>query len=128
MFASIQSFTLVNLLGKIHNPDLVLTPGIPFLIVSTILMTASAVLIMWFGEQITERGVGNGASLLIFIGIAARIPVMVKNTYDAVQTGQSPAWGVVVLVGTFILLAGLVVYLQSGFFDFFPQFGNFVFT
>ncbi len=113
-FASVQSFTLVNLLGKIHNPDLVLTPGIPFLIVSTILLTASAVLIMWFGEQITEKGVGNGASLLIFLGISARIPVMVKNTYDAVQTGQSPTWGVVLMIATLLLLAALVVCLQLG--------------
>jgi preprotein translocase subunit SecY len=48
---------------------------------TTIILTSCAVFIMWMGELITERGVGNGASLLIFLGIAARLPVMIKNTY-----------------------------------------------
>lgn len=109
-----QSFMLAKLLTQIHNPDVVVTPGIGFLLNTTLILTASAVFIMWMGELITERGVGNGASLLIFVGIAARLPVMIKNTYEAVQTGQSPVWGVVVLCCVFLGLVGLIVCLQQG--------------
>jgi preprotein translocase subunit SecY len=112
--AVFQSFMLANLLTKIHNPNVVLTPGLPFVINTTIVLTASALFIMWMGEMITDRGVGNGASLLIFLGIASRLPVMVKNTYDAVQMGQSPMWGVVALLAVFLGLVVLIVCLQQG--------------
>ncbi len=114
VLAAFQSFMLANLLTKIHGPDVVLTPGLPFLINTTIVLTASAVLIMWMGELITERGVGNGASLLIFLGIASRLPVMVHNTYEAVQMGQSPVWGVIALLLVFLGLVVLIVCLQQG--------------
>ena len=104
----VQSITLVKVLSSIHNPDVVLTAGPLFVINTIIVLTASAVFVMWMGEQITERGVGNGASLLIFIGIASRLPVMVHNTYEAVQTGQTPMWGVALMV---------VVFLGLGCFD-----------
>lgn len=112
--AVFQSFMLANLLTKIHNPSVVLTPGLPFVINTTIVLTASALFIMWIGELITDRGVGNGASLLIFLGIASRLPVMIKNTYDAVQMGQSPVWGVVALLAVFLGLVVLIVCLQQG--------------
>ncbi len=114
ILAGFQSFMLAKLLTNIHNPSVVLTPGIGFLINTTVILMASAVFIMWLGELITERGVGNGASMLIFLGIASRLPVMIKNTYEAVQTGQSPMWGVVILVLTFLALIALIVCLQQG--------------
>ena len=112
--AVFQSFMLARLLGGIQNPPVVLTPGLPFLVNTTIILTASAVFVMWLGELITERGVGNGASLLIFLGIASRLPVMIKNTYDAVQTGQTPTWGVAGLTIVFLGLVVLIVILQQG--------------
>ena len=112
--ALFQSFMLANLLTKIQNPAVVLTPGLPFIVNTTIVLTASALFIMWMGELITDRGVGNGASLLIFLGIASRLPVMIKNTYDAVQMGQSPLWGVLALLVVFLGLVVLIVCLQQG--------------
>lgn len=114
ILAGFQSFMLARLLTGIHNPEVVLTPGIGFLANTTLILTASAVFIMFMGELITERGVGNGASLLIFLGIASRLPVMIHNTYDAVQTGQSPVWGVALLTAVFLALVGLIVCLQQG--------------
>ena len=110
----LQSMMLSNVLMKIQAPPVVLTPGPLFVLTSAIIMTGSAVFIMWLGEVITERGVGNGASLLIFLGIVARLPVMVRNTFDAVQTGQCPPWGVTVLCLLFLGLAALIVLLQQG--------------
>lgn len=112
--AVFQSLMLANLLTKIQNPPVVLTPGPLFMVSTTIILSACAVFVMWMGEIITERGVGNGASLLIFLGIASRLPVMIKNTYEAVQTGQSPLWGVIVLCAVFLLLIALIVCLQQG--------------
>lgn len=112
--AAFQSAMLANLLCKVQNPPMVLHPGIPFMINTTIILTACAVFIMWMGEIITERGVGNGASLLIFLGIAARLPVMVNNTYQSVQESQSPVWGVAALIVVFLLLVALIVCLQQG--------------
>jgi preprotein translocase subunit SecY len=114
VLAIFQSLMLANLLTKIVNPPVVLTPGPLFLVTTTIILTACAVFIMWIGELITDRGVGNGASLLIFLGIASRLPVMIKNTAEAVQTGQSPVWGVVVLCAVFLGLVALIVCLQQG--------------
>jgi preprotein translocase subunit SecY len=91
----------------------VLTPGVPFLINTTIILTASAMFVMWIGELISDRGVGNGASLLIFLGIASRLPVMVHNTYEAVQAG-TPTWGVAGLTLVFLGLVVLIVILQQG--------------
>jgi preprotein translocase subunit SecY len=112
--AVFQSFMLARLLVNIQNPAVVLTPGLPFLINTCIILTASAMFVMWLGEVISERGVGNGASLLIFLGIAARLPVMIRNTYDAVQTGTTPQWGVAGLTLVFLSLVVLIVALQQG--------------
>lgn len=110
--AIFQSLMLAQLLSRI--PGVVITPGPLFLCTTTLILTACAVFIMWMGEMITERGVGNGASLLIFLGIAARLPVMIKNTYEAVQTGQSQVLGVVALVLFFLLVVAFIVRLQQG--------------
>jgi preprotein translocase subunit SecY len=95
-------------------PGVVLHPGPLFLVNTTVVLTSCAIFIMWMGELITERGVGNGASLLIFLGIASRLPVMIKNTYDAVQSGQSPVLGVVGLALFFLLVVAFIVRLQQG--------------
>jgi preprotein translocase subunit SecY len=123
--AGFQSFMLCRLLMSIHNqqgiPDVVAVPGPAFLFgiplfvwVSTAILAASALFVMWIGELITERGVGNGASLLIFLGIAARMPSMVKLTADSIESGQTTSAGVFGLVLVFLLLTALVVALQQG--------------
>lgn len=125
VLALFQSFMLSRLLMSIRDssgvPDVVpfggpaLLFGIPaFVWVATLILTASALFIMWIGEQITVSGVGNGASLLIFLGIASRLPVMVRNTWESVQEGQTSAAGAVALVLVFLGLTMLVVCLQQG--------------
>lgn len=114
VLAAFQSFMLANLLTKIHGPDVVIVAGPLFLFSATVILSASALFIMWLGEVITEHGIGNGASLLIFLGIASRLPTMIMQTTEAVQSGQAPAWGVAVLVGAFLLLIAMVVCIQQG--------------
>lgn len=112
--AGMQSYMLSRLLTQIHGPDVVIVAGPLFLFSATVILTASALFIMWLGEVITERGVGNGASLLIFLGIASRLPTMVSQTVEAVNSGQVPGIGVAVLGAVFLLLIALVVCLQQG--------------
>ena len=68
-----------------------------FLFYAVATLTAGAALVMWFGELITENGIGNGASILIFIGIISQMPLYIKNTYLLVQGGASIV-GVIILV------------------------------
>jgi preprotein translocase subunit SecY len=102
------------LLTQIHGPDVVIVSGPLFLFSATVILAASAMFIMWLGEVITDRGIGNGASLLIFLGIASRLPTMMSQTAEGVTSGQVPGWGVAVLGGVFLLLIALVVCLQQG--------------
>ena len=112
--AGMQSYMLARLLTQIHGPDVVLVSGPLFLFSATVILAASAMFIMWLGEVITDRGIGNGASLLIFLGIASRLPTMISQTTEGVSSGQVQPIGVAVLGGTFLLLIGLVVCLQQG--------------
>ena len=67
---------------------IVLVPGWSFRIMTVITLTAGTAFIMWLGEQITERGIGNGISLIIFAGIVARMPNAVASTYELFRVGQ----------------------------------------
>jgi preprotein translocase subunit SecY len=117
ILAAFQSFMLAKLLASIGGDYPVVNPhlaGPIFYILATVILTASAIFIMWLGEIITERGIGNGASLLIFLGIASRLPSMIMQTSQAMQEGQAPVVGVAVLSATFLVLIALVVCLQQG--------------
>ena len=79
-----------------------------------VVLTVTSLFIMWLGEVITEKGVGNGASLLIFVGIASKMPIMIRDTATAVRVGSSPQWGVISLVLLFLALTILIIYIQEG--------------
>jgi len=109
--AIIQSLALARFLDVAG----VAFSGTPAFYLNTIIvLTCSSVLVMWLGEVITERGIGNGASILIFIGIASKVPIMIKDTVTALKTGSSPAWGVAILLLVFALLIVLIIYIQEG--------------
>lgn len=81
---------------------------------TTLVLVAGAVFVMWIGEQMTEYGIGNGASLLIFIGIVASIPVYARNTYTLVQEGASNWLAVGITVLSYLMLIVMVVYASEG--------------
>lgn len=85
-----------------------------FVINTTLLLVAGAVFVMWISEQMTEHGIGNGASLLIFIGIVAAIPGYAKNTYLLVQEGASNWFAVGLTLLSYLLLIVAVVYASEG--------------
>ena len=87
---------------------------IPFQIMTVITLTAGTCFIMWLGEQITDRGLGEGASLIIFAGIAAGIPKGAMGLIGKVREGQMPFLVAIGLVALMALVIGLIIFLEVG--------------
>ncbi|MEK9658124.1 MAG: preprotein translocase subunit SecY [bacterium] len=83
-----------------------------FMVYSVLGLVAGAAIVMWLGELITENGIGNGASVLIFIGIISELPLYIKNTVILVQGGTS-ILQVLLLVGVFLAMIVSIVYVQE---------------
>lgn len=91
----------------------VINPGLGFRMISTLTMTTGTVFLMWIGEQITERGIGNGISLIIFAGIVARMPVAIYNTTRLTRTGEMPFFDLLILIALMITVVAGVVYVET---------------
>jgi preprotein translocase subunit SecY len=90
------------------------TPGWFFRLMTVITLTAGTAFIMWLGEQMSERGIGNGISLIIFAGIVVRIPTAMTNTFKLIKTGQLSLFILIfVLAVMFLVIAG-IVYIERG--------------
>jgi len=103
ILAAVQSVGIALMLTK---GGMVLNPGIGFDLMTVLTLTTGTAFIMWLGEQITDRGIGNGMSLLIFTGIIAGLP---NGVVDLVQKIQTNAWGSL----TFLAVAALVVVMAA---------------
>lgn len=96
------------------QPGLVLDPGLAFRLTTVITLVSGTMFIMWLGEQITERGIGNGISIIIFAGIVAGLPHAIGSTAEMVNTGAfSIPLAFFLLVAT-VLVTGLVVFVERG--------------
>jgi preprotein translocase subunit SecY len=105
ILALFQSFAAA---GALEKGGMTLVTGWPFLIIATITMTTGTLFLMWLGEQITERGIGNGISMIILSGIVAGLPGAVGNTMESVSNGEMP--GPVALALLF-LVAGVTYFV-----------------
>lgn len=96
------------------QPGLVLDPGLAFRLTAVITLVSGTMFLMWLGEQITERGIGNGISIIIFAGIVAGLPSALGSTAEMVNTGAfSVPLAFFLLVAT-VLVTGLVVFVERG--------------
>src|SRR3970040_1693619 len=93
---------------------LVANPGFGFTLMTVLTLTAGTVFIMWLGEKITERGVGNGMSLLIFAGIVVGFPSAIVTTFRNLQTGQQSILVVLLLTAFMVLVVGAIVSVHRG--------------
>ncbi len=93
---------------------LVINPGIAFRITAVTTLVTGTLFLMWLGEQITERGIGNGISILIFTGIVAGLPSAIGGTLELARTGELHAMTVVILFVLIIVVTGLVVFVERG--------------
>ena len=102
ILAALQSIGIGIMLTK---GGMVLNPGFGFMMMTVLTLTTGTAFIMWLGEQITDRGIGNGMSLLIFTGIIAGLPRGVGDLYQKVQTN---AWGSFTVIAVLLLVVGMV--------------------
>jgi len=94
--------------------SVVLAPGFGFLFTAVVSLTAGTIFLMWLGEQITERGVGNGISLIIFAGIVAGLPRAVAGTLELVNTGQLSIPAVLIILTLVLAVVYFIVRVERG--------------
>jgi preprotein translocase subunit SecY len=92
----------------------VYAPGWGFRIMTVLTLTAGTAFIMWLGEQITERGIGNGISLIIFAGIVARLPAAIGKTYQQVTLNQMTLFALLILCAVMVLVVGAIIFVETG--------------
>ncbi|MBW1835364.1 MAG: preprotein translocase subunit SecY [Deltaproteobacteria bacterium] len=117
LLSIIQGFGISVGLESMSSPGgapIVIHPGWEFRFMTVLTLTAGTAFIMWLGEQITERGIGNGISLIIFAGIIARLPVAIGNTFRLLSTGELGMFAVIILVSLMILVVGIIIFVEQG--------------
>ncbi|MGQ0812821.1 MAG: preprotein translocase subunit SecY [Nitrospiraceae bacterium] len=112
--ALVQGFGIAVGLEGMNQGAFVLNPGWSFRLMTVITLTAGTGFLMWLGEQITERGIGNGISLIIFAGIVARLPSAVAQTFDLYKVGQLSFILLVTLTVIMLGVIAAIVFLESG--------------
>jgi len=96
------------------NQGLAFNPGFAFFFVATTTLVTGALFMMWLGEQITERGVGNGISLIIFSGIVSGFPSAIGQSFEAARQGDINIIALLAIAIFAIVIVGLVVYIERG--------------
>ncbi len=94
------------------NNGVVIDPGFSYYFVAVVTLMTGTLFLMWLGEQMTERGVGNGISLIIFAGIASRFPSAVAQVFTQVQQGQMKAITLILLIAVVVLVTTVVVFVE----------------
>jgi len=96
----------------LQNGGMVITGGWSFLFIATVTMTTGTMFLMWLGEQVTERGIGNGISMIILAGIIAGLPSAVGRTVESVNTGEMSGLFALVLIVLVLGVTALCVYVE----------------
>jgi len=112
----IQGFGISVGLESMTSPagvPIVPYPGWTFRLITIITLTAGTAFIMWLGEQITERGIGNGISLIIFAGIVARMPQAIGNTFRLMSTGEMGVFALIILGVLMIATIACIIYMEQ---------------
>src|SRR5882724_5695631 len=119
LLSIIQSSTIASTLQSqtFANQSLVYHPGPGFVLLTILTLTTGSAFIMWLGEQISERGIGNGMSLIIFVGIVVGLP---RAIYDLYEKAKTQAWGpftplaIIFLVALMIAVVAFIVFVEGG--------------
>jgi len=114
IISAVQSFGIAVGLEGMQGGAFIQNPGWSFRILTMITLTSGTAFIMWLGEQITERGIGNGISLIIFAGIVARFPNAVIDTIRLAQVGELPILFVILLIVMMVAVVGVIIYVERG--------------
>ncbi|KKL76170.1 hypothetical protein LCGC14_2047540, partial [marine sediment metagenome] len=110
----IQSFFISVGLEGMADGAFISQPGWSFRLLTVLTLTSGTAFIMWLGEQITERGIGNGISLIIFAGIVSQLPSAVISTVGLVRANELSIFFVFLLVAVMVLVVAVIVYMERG--------------
>ncbi len=108
--AAVQAFGIAFGLERMNG--VVIDPGWAFRISAVITLTGGTILLMWLGEQITARGVGNGISLIIFAGIIARFPTYIMQIFESGRTGALGPLAIIGIIVGSVALVGIIVFME----------------
>ncbi len=117
LLSVIQSLGIAYGLESMRSPSgvaIVPHPGWGFRLLTILTLTAGTALIMWLGEQISEKGIGNGISLIIFAGIVVRLPSAVAASFTLIGTGELPLFLFLVIIAVMVAVTAAVVGMQEG--------------
>ncbi len=117
VLSAIQAIGIAFFLESLRGPggeQAVMFPGLGFRLLTVLTLTSGTVFVMWLGEQISERGIGNGISLIITIGIIARYPTDMLNTWRAISLGQMSPFKFIFLLIIMTLIIGGIIFVTQG--------------
>ncbi|MBZ0158309.1 MAG: preprotein translocase subunit SecY [Alphaproteobacteria bacterium] len=114
VIGAIQSFGIAVGLEGMSGGAFIQNPGWSFRILTMITLTSGTAFLMWLGEQITERGIGNGISLIIFAGIVAQFPNAVLSTLSLVKAGELSIFFVLFLLFIMVAVVGGIIFIERG--------------
>jgi preprotein translocase subunit SecY len=110
--ALVQSYGIAVALQS--QQGLVLNPGFMFVFICMVSLVTGTIFLMWLGEQITERGLGNGISILIFSGIVAGLPTAIGGLFELVRTGAIGPLAAIFIIALIVLVTAFVVFVERG--------------
>jgi preprotein translocase subunit SecY len=112
LLAIFQSVGIATALQQ--SPGLVINPGTSFVFTAAVSLVSGTMFLMWLGEQITERGLGNGISILIFAGIAAGLPSAIGGLFELVRTGSMSIFASLFIISLVVFVTFAVVFVERG--------------
>jgi preprotein translocase subunit SecY len=114
LLAAVQAYGIaVGIEGMRSGAEIaVISPGLGFRLVTVVTLVSGTVFLMWLGEQITARGVGNGISLIIFAGIVANLPHALASTLELGRTGAISAFFIIALLAISVFVVGFIVFME----------------
>jgi len=112
VLSAVQSAGIAVALQRQGN--VVVNPGIGFILMTMLTLTTGTAFIMWLGEQITERGIGNGMSLIIFAGIVVGLPRAINDIYQKVNTGDWSVLTLLIVVAMMVVVVAFIVLVERG--------------
>ena len=117
LLSIVQSLAIAAYLEKMtisNSFRIVESPGLSFKLMTVLTLTTGTAFIMWLGEQITERGIGNGMSLIIFAGIVVGFPRGLIDTFSMIQRGELSLLAALLLVAAMVVVVGAIIFMERG--------------
>lgn len=107
-------FQAIGISKMLASQGIALNPGFSFYLIAALTLVTGTMFLMWLGEQATEKGIGNGISMIIFAGIVAGLPSAIARTLDQVRQGQLSVIAVLLIAAVVLLVCAFVVFVESG--------------